>query len=144
MEDRPKDPNANIDEDALKERVKREAAKVTEDDARRLVGRQRELDEKFKKVPDKLKKVVNQVKLLYELVRSYIDGSYREVPWISIATAVAAVVYFLAPIDLLPDMIPGIGYIDDIVVIRFALMALGSDLRTYCEAKGYDVTKYFD
>ena len=140
MDEQAKD----IDEEALKARVTRKAAKVTEEDARRVVARERELNEKFKHVPEKLKKVVNQVKLLYELIRSYIDGSYREVPWMSIATAVAAVVYFLAPIDLIPDAIPGLGYIDDIFVIRFALSALGSDLKTFCEWKGYDLTKYFE
>jgi uncharacterized membrane protein YkvA (DUF1232 family) len=142
MPDRSKDPN--FDEDALRERVKRDATLITEADARRVASRQRELDDKFKKVPEKLKKLVNQVKLLNELIRSYIDGSYREVPWVSIAMAVAAIVYFLAPIDLIPDVIPGIGYIDDIVVVRFALTAIGSDLRTFCEWKGYDIKKYFE
>jgi uncharacterized membrane protein YkvA (DUF1232 family) len=137
------DNDPNIDEEALTERVKQKAAKLTEDDARRLVARQRELDEKLKHVPEKLKKVVNQIKLLYELIRSYIDGSYREIPWISIATAVAAVIYFLAPIDLIPDVIPGIGYVDDLLVARFALSAIGSDLKTFCEFKGYDLSKYF-
>jgi len=142
MEERANDPR--LDEEALKARVQRDAKHVTDDDVRRVVSRRRELDEKFKKVPDKLNKLVNQVKLLYEFIRSYIDGSYREIPWISIATAVAAVVYFLAPVDLIPDMIPGIGYIDDLLVVRFALTAIGTDLRAYCEFKGYDVSKYFD
>jgi uncharacterized membrane protein YkvA (DUF1232 family) len=141
MEEQSKGPE--IDEASLKERLTREAAKLTEEDARRLVDRHRELDEKFKRVPEKLKKVVNQVKLLYELIRSYIDGTYREIPWVSIATAVAAIVYFLAPIDLIPDVIPGIGYVDDLLVMRFALTAIGSDLKTFCEFKGYELTKYF-
>jgi uncharacterized membrane protein YkvA (DUF1232 family) len=144
MADRGKDPNPSFDEDALKARVAHDAENVTEDDVRRVVGRRRELDEKFKKVPEKLNKLVNQVKLLYELIRAYVDGSYREVPWVSIATAAAAVVYFLAPIDLVPDIIPGIGYIDDLVVARFALSAIGSDLRAFCEHKGYELSKYFD
>jgi uncharacterized membrane protein YkvA (DUF1232 family) len=141
MEEHSKDPE--IDEAALQERVKRGAAKLTEEDARRVVSRHRELDEKFKHVPERLKKVVSQVKLLYELIRAYIDGSYREIPWVSIATAVAALIYFLAPIDLIPDVIPGIGYVDDLLVVRFALTAIGSDLKTFCEWKGYDLTKYF-
>lgn len=142
MEERAKDPR--LDEQALKARVERDAQNVTDDDARKVVARGPELDEKFKKVPDKLNKLVSQVKLLYELIRAYIDGSYREIPWLSIATAVAALVYFLSPIDILPDMIPGIGYVDDLLVVRFALSAIASDLRTYCEFKGYDVAKYFD
>lgn len=138
------DETPELDESSLKKRVQREAAAVTEHDAKRVASRQSEFERKVKSLPDKLNKLVNQVKLLYELVRAYVDGSYREVPWASIATAVAAVVYFLSPIDLIPDMIPGLGYIDDIFVVRFALASIQSDLRTYCEFKGYDVAKYFD
>jgi uncharacterized membrane protein YkvA (DUF1232 family) len=133
-----------LDENALKERVKREAAAVTERDARRLVEREQELQRKYKSIPGKFNKLVNQVKLLFELVRAYVDGSYRRVPWATIATAVAAVVYVLAPIDLIPDVIPGLGYIDDALVVRFALSMLQSDLAEFCEFKGYDLSKYFE
>ncbi|MET0386176.1 MAG: DUF1232 domain-containing protein [Polyangiales bacterium] len=136
--------DAELDEDSLKARLKREAAKVTERDAERLSKRESEVEKKVKALPGKLMKLVNQVKLLFELIRAYVDGSYREVPWSSIAVAVAAVVYFMAPIDLIPDAIPGIGYIDDLFVIRFAISTIQSDLRVYCEWKGHDVAKYFD
>jgi uncharacterized membrane protein YkvA (DUF1232 family) len=138
------DDSPKVNEDALKERVKREAAAVTERDARRLVDRQEDLNRKFKAIPGKFAKLINQVKLLYELIRAYVDGSYRQVPWASIATAVAAVLYVLSPIDLIPDAIPGLGYIDDVFVVRLALTMIQSDLATFCEAKGYDLDKYFD
>jgi len=138
------DDDPKLDEEALKARVRREAQRVTERDALRLVKRERELDEKLKHLPEKLRKLVHQVRLLYELIRSYVDGSYREVPWSSIAMAVAATVYFLSPIDLIPDAIPVIGMLDDALVVRFTLSAIQGDLRTFCEWKGYDVAKYFD
>ena len=87
---------------------------------------------------------MNQVKLLYELIRAYVDGSYREVPWASIAMAVAATVYFLSPIDLIPDALPVIGLLDDALVVRFTLSAIQSDLREFCAWKGYELNKYFD
>lgn len=140
----PSEDDSSIDADALKARVVRDARRMTERDARRVVGRQRELEDKLKGLPEKLKKLVLQVKLLYELIRAYVDGSYREVPWASIAMAVAATVYFLSPIDLIPDAIPVIGLLDDALVVRFTLSAIQADLRTFCEWKGYDLTSYFD
>ena len=140
----PGEDDLRLDEETLKARVARDARRVTERDAQRLVKRERELDEKLKNLPEKLKKLVYQVKLLYELIRAYVDGSYREVPWASIAMAVAATVYFLSPIDLIPDAIPVIGMLDDVLVVRFTLSAIQSDLRTFCEWKGYDLAKYFD
>ena len=138
------DDDPRLDEEALKARVLRDAKNVTERDAERLVKRQRELEDKLKGLPEKLRKLVLQVKLLYELIRAYVDGSYREVPWASIAMAVAATVYFLSPIDLIPDAIPVIGLLDDALVVRFTLGAIQSDLRAFCEWKGYDPGKYFE
>jgi uncharacterized membrane protein YkvA (DUF1232 family) len=142
----PSEDDPKLDEAALKARVVRDAQRLTEKDAQRLVEpkRQRELEEKFNKLPAKLTKLVNQVKLLYELVRAYVDGSYREVPWASIAMAVAATLYFLSPLDLIPDVIPVIGLLDDALVVRFTLSAIQSDLRAFCEWKSYDLDKYFD
>jgi uncharacterized membrane protein YkvA (DUF1232 family) len=37
-----------------------------------------------------------------------------------------------------------VGYLDDLLVVRFALSAISSDLRNYCSFKGYDPAKYFD
>ena len=139
-----RDDDPKLDEAALEARVVREAQRVTEKDAQRVVQRHRELEQKYNKLPPKLTKLVNQVKLLYELIRAYVDGSYREVPWASIAMAVAATVYFLSPIDLIPDALPVIGLLDDALVVRFTLSAIQSDLREFCAWKGYELDKYFD
>jgi uncharacterized membrane protein YkvA (DUF1232 family) len=132
------------DEDELRRSVAEKARSMTEQDAKKVAGRERELERKLRDLPGTLSKLVNQVKLLFELVRAYVDGSYRTVPWASIAMSVAAVLYFLAPIDLIPDFIPVLGYLDDALVVRFAIGAIQADLRNYCEAKGYDQSIYFD
>ena len=92
-------------------------------------------------MPAELGKLLNHGKLV-ELVRSYVDGRTCSAWAASRCRGCAA--YFLAPFDLIPDLIPGIGFIDDAFVVKFALTAIQSDLRAYCEAKGYDLSKYFD
>ncbi len=42
-----------------------------------------------------------------------------------------ALIYFVSPVDLIPDMIPGVGYVDDAAVIAFALTMVGDDLEDY-------------
>tara|TARA_B100001013_G_C24302433_1_gene321343 strand:- start:368 stop:538 length:171 start_codon:yes stop_codon:yes gene_type:complete len=44
-----------------------------------------------------------------------------------------AVIYFLNPIDLSPDMIPGIGYVDDVSIIAFVLNSIRADLQQFLE-----------
>ncbi len=71
------------------------------------------------------------IPLLCDLVVDYVTGKYKEIPLASIITIVAALVYFLSPIDLIPDPIPIIGYVDDAAVIGFAIMAVHNDLQSY-------------
>ena len=75
--------------------------------------------------------VFHDLKLLLSLVRDYISGAYREIPYSSIIAAVAGILYFLSPIDFIPDFIPGIGLIDDVFVIGMVLKQIHSDLVKY-------------
>lgn len=48
-----------------------------------------------------------------------------------------------SPIDLIPDFIPVIGYIDAAMVVGLTVKVIQSDLRDYCVWKGYDPAIYF-
>lgn len=71
------------------------------------------------------------IPLLCDLVIDYVTRKYTEIPLASIITIVAALVYFLSPIDLIPDFLPIIGYVDDAAVIGFAISAVHNDLQSY-------------
>lgn len=47
----------------------------------------------------------------------------RETPWYAKALAVLTVGYALSPIDLIPDFIPVLGYLDDIILLPFLVAA---------------------
>jgi len=70
---------------------------------------------------------------LWRFVRAWRDGSYQKVPWKSIVMAIAGLFYFLDPIDIIPDFIPVIGYLDDGVVLAFVGRAIHSDLEKFRE-----------
>ena len=74
---------------------------------------------------------VSYVSLFTSLVRSYVKKEYKDIPVGTIVAVVAALLYFVSPIDILPDFIPGIGYIDDAAVVAFSFMNLKSDLDRY-------------
>jgi uncharacterized membrane protein YkvA (DUF1232 family) len=47
----------------------------------------------------------------------------RRLPWRARAPAMLALAYVASPIDLVPDFLPGIGWLDDVLVIALALAA---------------------
>ena len=53
------------------------------------------------------------------------------VKWYRKAIIVAALIYFIVPIDTIPDMTPLFGYLDDLGVIAALLKYLGSELIPY-------------
>ncbi len=69
------------------------------------------------------------------LVKDYVSGAYRDIPYGSIIAALAGILYFLSPIDFIPDFIPGIGLVDDVFVIGLVLKQIHIDLVRYEEWK---------
>jgi uncharacterized membrane protein YkvA (DUF1232 family) len=83
------------------------------------------------------------VKLLFEMIKDYRNGLYKEIPWYSIAMAVAAILYFINPIDIIPDFIVVVGLVDDALVVGFVMKAIQEDLKKYCIFKGYALEEFF-
>ena len=69
---------------------------------------------------------------MFRLIRSYANGSYREVPWQSLLMIIGAVIYFVSPIDLIPDFLPG-GFIDDALVVSLVLKSVKNDLDEFMQ-----------
>jgi uncharacterized membrane protein YkvA (DUF1232 family) len=70
---------------------------------------------------------------LWRFVRAWRDGAYQKMPWKSIVVAIAGLFYFLDPIDIIPDFIPVIGYLDDGVVLAFVARTIHADLENFRE-----------
>ncbi len=78
---------------------------------------------------------LTQVRTLFNMIKDYISGDYREVPWWSLGSAATALLYILLPLDALPDFIPVAGFIDDAVVLKLCLDLIGKDINEYRQAR---------
>jgi uncharacterized membrane protein YkvA (DUF1232 family) len=124
----------------LQHRLNEDAKGVDRDRARRTAGAAEDwLGGKGRSSPAKL---FNAVKLFASLIKEYMQGTYTEIPWPTIASLVAAVIYVVSPIDAIPDFIPLIGYIDDGVVVALVVAALRNDLKDYCLHRGWSPDDY--
>jgi uncharacterized membrane protein YkvA (DUF1232 family) len=59
------------------------------------------------------------------------------------ALAAGAVLYSVSPTDIVPDVLPLVGSLDDLFLMGLALRLIEKDLRAYAASKGYDVAEYF-
>lgn len=82
-----------------------------------------------------LEKIWDDLQLMFGIVKDWITGEYKEVPIGSIIAIIAAVLYFVSPLDLIPDFIPVAGFIDDIFVIGLVINQVRADLYKYKEWK---------
>ena len=54
----------------------------------------------------------------------YLAARDPRVPWYAKALAACVAGYALSPIDLIPDFIPVLGYLDDLVIVPLGILAV--------------------
>lgn len=121
-----------MDEEEVNDLYNRNSA-----NAEAVLKDENKMDRFLQKLEKKLKTVpvagnaLAYVPLMMSLVRSYVKKEYTEPPVTTMISIVMALLYFLSPIDLIPDTIPGAGYIDDAVIISGCLALARTDLEDY-------------
>ena len=76
-------------------------------------------------------KVQDSVIALARMLSSWVKGDYRNISTKSIIAVVAALIYFVNPLDLIPDFIPVIGQVDDIFVLGYLIKMLNKEIERF-------------
>tara|TARA_R110002094_G_scaffold29448_1_gene42206 strand:- start:917 stop:1336 length:420 start_codon:yes stop_codon:yes gene_type:complete len=118
----------HIDEESFNEEV----TYIEEKDVEIIFESEEKIRRKFKK-KGPLKKYIEVMKNLFLMLKDYKNGNYREMPWQTIGSVVLVLLYVLNPFDIVPDFIPGFGYLDDAGVLALALKLIQSDFEDYME-----------
>lgn len=80
---------------------------------------------------DVLGAVWEDLRTSLRLLLAWADRSYRQVPWASVALLVAALVYFVTPVDVIPDALGALGFVDDVAVISSAVETVRTELNRF-------------
>ena len=112
------------------EYIKEGAQKITEEDVKKVVNKSEEIGRKFS-AKGPLARFLEDGQLLMAIVKDYWSGTYRQIPFGVIASIVFTLIYVLNPFDLVPDVLPVIGQVDDAAVIGACLMLVEQDLQKY-------------
>jgi uncharacterized membrane protein YkvA (DUF1232 family) len=65
------------------------------------------------------------------IIRSSVSGKYPHLPWKPFVLIIAAVIYFINPLDLLPDWIPILGFTDDFGIVMTIYGAFTLEIEQY-------------
>jgi uncharacterized membrane protein YkvA (DUF1232 family) len=57
-----------------------------------------------------------------DVVAVWLAARDPRVPWYAKAVALAVAAYALSPIDLIPDFIPVLGYLDDLIIVPLGIL----------------------
>ena len=77
--------------------------------------------------------IKGKLEILGRLVSSYAKGHYREIPVKTLLKILAALIYFLNPIDLIPDALIGVGFVDDLAVLTWVFTSAKEEVDKFIE-----------
>ena len=122
--------NRKIDEQYVREG----AEKITDQDIENVAGHADDIRKQFS-ARGPLKRFVEDGRMLTALVRDWRTGKYRRTMRWTIAAAAFALIYVINPFDIVPDVLPFVGAVDDATVIAACLMLIERDLYKYKDWK---------
>ena len=98
------------------------------------------LEKKLKHIPV-VGGILSEIPTLISLVKAFIEKKYLEIPIGSVIAIVGALIYFLSPVDLIPDLLPAIGLVDDAAVLTLAFKLVHDDVVEFKDWRGKNQPK---
>jgi uncharacterized membrane protein YkvA (DUF1232 family) len=122
-------------DNAYFKKAKRRASGILHDPKRlrRLAAAAMEKLKELRNDSEGMHTLKEQVNTFVRMIRSYQTGDYQRTPWKSLLLITAGIIYFVSPLDLIPDFIPVLGFMDDITVVLWILNSVGRDVEKYEE-----------
>lgn len=119
-------PDEKYTLDAVKE--------TTVEDVDEAIAREESISQKIANAGF-LKKYAKLGQIMFMMIKDYRKGIYTKMPWFTIAAITTGLLYVFMPIDLIPDFIPGLGFLDDLTVLSFVTGWIETDLHKYLDWK---------
>jgi uncharacterized membrane protein YkvA (DUF1232 family) len=120
----------NIDEPKGFDKAKKKAESILKNNEK-LKSLVEKAIAKTAKQKGALQGFVDDLRNLERLMKAYVAGTYREMSITPLLSFVAALLYFVNPLDLIPDFILGFGFLDDITVIAFVAKSFKKEIDAF-------------
>jgi len=84
-----------------------------------------------------------RLEVALELLRDHVTDECPQIPLHTVAVLAVAVLYFLNPLDAIPDDLGRIGTVDDALVLELAFEAARAGIQRYCDFKDHSTEGLF-
>lgn len=125
-----KDPQQTVSEISVRQEMERYADRVSTKDVKDVVDKESRIKPLFTSVGS-LSRFADDFGWVFKMLKDYLSGRYRTVPWRTITLLVGAVSYALSPLDLIPDFLPVLGWSDDALLLAAVLGSVRVDIEEY-------------
>ncbi len=109
--------------------------------ANRILKQQSQVNELLRKAAQKLQKLkgsnkqinelIEYVQLFLKMIKKSFIGEYNAFSNKTLLSLVFGLLYFVTPMDLVPDFIPLLGFSDDLSIIYFIVKNFKSDIEAF-------------
>jgi uncharacterized membrane protein YkvA (DUF1232 family) len=93
----------------------------------------RKARQKASQMPGALAGVWEDLQTLFRMLKTWISGEYPGASWQTILLVVTAILYFVMPLDVIPDFIVALGFLDDAAVIAYIVSNIKEELLAFTE-----------
>lgn len=104
--------------------------------AKILIKSEQKMDEFLFKIEEEIKtlpkgETLSNIPIFVSMVKSYMKRGYTAFPVNTLVAIIAFLLYWIAPVDLIPDKIPVLGKADDVYALGIVLHGVGKDVEEY-------------
>jgi len=117
------------------EKTKQKARKMLDDQEglKDLAGKSLEKLKTVQIEDETLESLFKLVNTFVRMLSAHLGGTYKDLPWRTLALLVAGLLYFINPFDIVPDFIPVAGLLDDLTFLVLVLKSIRKDVDLFRE-----------
>lgn len=106
----------------------------TEDDADKVLDNEEKIESIMNN--ETLREYMNNIKNYFMMLKDFVTGKYKNIPVGTISAIIGTLLYVLSPVDLIPDLIPVVGFLDDAAVLALCVKLTQYDVDQYLNSNG--------
>ena len=106
----------------------------TEGDADKVLDNEEKIENIMNN--ETLREYMNNIKNYFMMLKDFFTGKYKNIPVGTISAIIGTLLYVLSPVDLIPDLIPVVGFLDDAAVLALCVKLTQYDVDQYLNSNG--------